>query len=296
MPGGKGTLVGGDGYMFNKKATPEQIKAGLKWLDYKFLTPGKGSSCDYARAKPRTTHRSACPSRACSPAPPTPRTRQLKKANANVPVENYQAFLDGNQQLEHEAGAASTAQQIYAVLDGAVSAVLTKKDADIDQLLKDAEPRSTASWPGADADEDHVPARSARGDAARRHGAVPRGRPPGGPRAAARSAGRSPTRPRAYAFLIGGLLCFALFSWYPMIRAVVIAFQKYTPGSDPQWVGTANFTRVFHDPEFRRPGATRSPSPCSPCSSASRCRSSWPSSSTNSATPRRTSGSWSTCR
>lgn len=55
---------------------------------------------------------------------------------------------------------------------------------------------------------------------------------------------------RAYAFLIGGLLCFALFSWYPAIRAVVIAFQKYTPGAEAEWVGTENFTRVFHDPEF----------------------------------------------
>jgi multiple sugar transport system permease protein len=55
---------------------------------------------------------------------------------------------------------------------------------------------------------------------------------------------------RAYAFLIGGVLCFALFSWYPAIRAVVIAFQKYTPGSSPEWVGTDNFTRVWHDPEF----------------------------------------------
>ncbi|MBV2355358.1 sugar ABC transporter permease [Streptomyces sp. J2-1] len=54
----------------------------------------------------------------------------------------------------------------------------------------------------------------------------------------------------AYAFLLGGLLCFALFSWYPAVRAVVIAFQKYTPGSPPQWAGTANFTRVLHDPEF----------------------------------------------
>ncbi|MFI1480162.1 carbohydrate ABC transporter permease [Streptomyces sp. NPDC020747] len=54
----------------------------------------------------------------------------------------------------------------------------------------------------------------------------------------------------AYAFLLGGLLCFALFSWYPAIRAVVIAFQKYTPGAEPEWVGTANFTRVFADPEF----------------------------------------------
>ncbi|MFF0461943.1 carbohydrate ABC transporter permease [Streptomyces mexicanus] len=55
---------------------------------------------------------------------------------------------------------------------------------------------------------------------------------------------------RAYAFLLGGLVCFALFSWYPAIRAVVIAFQKYTPGNPPEWVGTANFTRVLHDPEF----------------------------------------------
>jgi multiple sugar transport system permease protein len=55
---------------------------------------------------------------------------------------------------------------------------------------------------------------------------------------------------RAWAFLLGGLICFALFSWYPAIRAVVIAFQKYTPGNPPEWVGTANFTRVLHDPEF----------------------------------------------
>ncbi|MFI1206287.1 carbohydrate ABC transporter permease [Streptomyces sp. NPDC020802] len=55
---------------------------------------------------------------------------------------------------------------------------------------------------------------------------------------------------RAYAFLLGGLLCFALFSWYPAVRAVVIAFQEYTPGADPEWVGTDNFTRVLQDPEF----------------------------------------------
>jgi multiple sugar transport system permease protein len=55
---------------------------------------------------------------------------------------------------------------------------------------------------------------------------------------------------RAHGFLLGGLLCFALFSWYPALRAIVIAFQKYTPGSSPEWVGTDNFSRVWHDPEF----------------------------------------------
>ncbi|SEE24245.1 carbohydrate ABC transporter membrane protein 1, CUT1 family [Streptomyces misionensis] len=70
------------------------------------------------------------------------------------------------------------------------------------------------------------------------------------PQARKRGRHRLLDQARAYAFLLGGLLCFALFSWYPAIRAVVIAFQKYTPGSPPQWVGTANFTRVLHDPEF----------------------------------------------
>lgn len=70
--------------------------------------------------------------------------------------------------------------------------------------------------------------------------------PPAGDRRRRRLADQG----RAYAFLLGGLICFALFSWYPAIRAVVIAFQKYTPGADPEWVGTANFTRVVRDPEF----------------------------------------------
>ncbi|WP_440555888.1 carbohydrate ABC transporter permease [Streptomyces sp. SCPE 10] len=73
---------------------------------------------------------------------------------------------------------------------------------------------------------------------------------PAPPAAGGRRRHRLIDQARAYAFLLGGLLCFALFSWYPAIRAVVIAFQKYTPGSPPQWVGTANFTRVLHDPEF----------------------------------------------
>ncbi|MEV5349832.1 carbohydrate ABC transporter permease [Streptomyces achromogenes] len=74
--------------------------------------------------------------------------------------------------------------------------------------------------------------------------------PPPTPAPAGRRRRRLADQARAYGFLLGGLLCFALFSWYPAIRAVVISFQKYTPGSPPEWAGTANFTRVLHDPEF----------------------------------------------
>ncbi|MFC9281973.1 ABC transporter substrate-binding protein [Streptomyces collinus] len=136
MPGGKGTLIGGDGYMFNKKDTPAQIRAGLKWLDHMFLTPGKGFLGDYARAKKNDAPVGLPEPRLFTGAADA-KDQQVKKANANVPVENYQAFLDGNQQLQMKIEPPN-AQQIYSVLDSVVSAVLTKKDADIDQLLKEA--------------------------------------------------------------------------------------------------------------------------------------------------------------
>jgi multiple sugar transport system substrate-binding protein len=136
MPGGKGTLIGGDGYMVNKKASPDQIRAGLKWLDHMFLTPGDGFLGDYARAK-KADAPVGLPEPRLFTGAADAKDQQVKKANANVPVENYQAFLDGNQSLTMKIEPPN-AQQIYSVLDSAVSAVLTKEDADIDQLLRDA--------------------------------------------------------------------------------------------------------------------------------------------------------------
>ncbi|MFJ7414042.1 ABC transporter substrate-binding protein [Streptomyces sp. NPDC098077] len=137
MPGGKGTLMGGDGYMFNKKATPEQIEAGLKWLEWTFLTPGQGFMNDYARAAEDKSPVGLPEPRLFTGATDA-KDQELKKASANVPVENYRAFIDGGQQLDMKLEP-KHGQQIYAVLDSAVSAVLTKKDADIDALLKDAQ-------------------------------------------------------------------------------------------------------------------------------------------------------------
>ncbi|MFI9820621.1 ABC transporter substrate-binding protein [Streptomyces sp. NPDC052013] len=136
MPGGNATLIGGDGYMFSKKASPAQIRAGLKWLDHMFLTPGDGFLGDYARAAKNDAPVGLPEPRLFTGAADA-KDQQVKKAHANVPVENYQAFLDGNENLEMKIEPPH-AQQLYSVLDGVVSAVLTKQDADIDRLLKDA--------------------------------------------------------------------------------------------------------------------------------------------------------------
>ncbi|AEV87722.1 ABC transporter permease [Actinoplanes sp. SE50] len=52
-----------------------------------------------------------------------------------------------------------------------------------------------------------------------------------------------------YVFLIGAILCFALFTWYPMIRGIIMSFQKTRRGVTT-WVGFDNYTRIIADPSF----------------------------------------------
>ncbi|GLW49443.1 sugar ABC transporter permease [Streptomyces sp. NBRC 14336] len=53
----------------------------------------------------------------------------------------------------------------------------------------------------------------------------------------------------AHGFLIGAVLCFAFFSWYPMVREFFLAFQK-TEAGETTWVGLDNLQTVFNDPAF----------------------------------------------
>ena len=53
----------------------------------------------------------------------------------------------------------------------------------------------------------------------------------------------------AHGFLIGAVLCFAFFSWYPMAREIIMSFQKTHLGVTT-WAGWQNYSRIFHDPTF----------------------------------------------
>jgi multiple sugar transport system permease protein len=49
-------------------------------------------------------------------------------------------------------------------------------------------------------------------------------------------------------FLLPTLLIFGIFSWYPIVRTVVMSFQHTNLVEPAQWVGWANYSTVFHDP------------------------------------------------
>ncbi|RCG32797.1 sugar ABC transporter permease [Sphaerisporangium album] len=54
----------------------------------------------------------------------------------------------------------------------------------------------------------------------------------------------------AYGFLCAALICFAFFSWYPMVREFLLSFQKTNFVGPPEWVGLDNFRTVIDDSAF----------------------------------------------
>lgn len=54
----------------------------------------------------------------------------------------------------------------------------------------------------------------------------------------------------AWSFLAAGVACFALFSWYPLVRGIVLSFQQVNFVTDAVWVGWDNFRALFDDPLF----------------------------------------------
>lgn len=53
-----------------------------------------------------------------------------------------------------------------------------------------------------------------------------------------------------YLFMLGAVLCFLLFSWYPMIREVIMSFEKTNFAGQTKWVGFQNYRHIFADPSF----------------------------------------------
>jgi multiple sugar transport system substrate-binding protein len=138
MPEGKGTLGGGDGYMFKAGIGPEKIKAGLTWLAFKNINPDRAEEVA-ERAK---SHNEPVglpqPNIWVTGSASEQKKLAADKKNLNVPLENFAPFSAAVQQIPLQLEP-PLAQQVYAVLDVPMQKVLTDRNANIDQLLAAAE-------------------------------------------------------------------------------------------------------------------------------------------------------------
>jgi multiple sugar transport system substrate-binding protein len=145
IPDGKGTLGGGEGYMFKAGLSPEKIRAGLKWLTFWF------TSAERYAAENKWASETKQPVGLPEPAIFTGAAAQTQaaadKQYANVPQANYAPFLAslGSIPVKLEP---PNAQQLYATLDVAMQKVLTDRNADVDKLLADAETQANSILAG----------------------------------------------------------------------------------------------------------------------------------------------------
>jgi multiple sugar transport system permease protein len=54
----------------------------------------------------------------------------------------------------------------------------------------------------------------------------------------------------SFVFLLPMLVVFGLFSWFPIVRSIVMSFQQTNLVTPPTWVGLDNFATVLADPLF----------------------------------------------
>jgi multiple sugar transport system substrate-binding protein len=142
FPEAKASLSGGEAYMINPKATPEQAKAGMAWIDFRFNTVGRGRF-DFARGK-ADGNPVGVPDNDVYGDSPTGKALQAERVkNATLPVANYEPYVRAAATIPPKAEPVH-AQELYAILDVVMSGVLSREGADIDQLLTDATTKADA--------------------------------------------------------------------------------------------------------------------------------------------------------
>jgi ABC-type glycerol-3-phosphate transport system substrate-binding protein len=128
-----GSLSGGNDYMFAKRDTAAQIKAGIKFLDFEDLTPGSGQF-NFARTKADGLP-VGFPEPQLFSGATQQRNQKLMNASATINTSYYSTFTNAN---EKGMGEPADAQAVYKTLDPVMLAVLTDPSANISQLLATA--------------------------------------------------------------------------------------------------------------------------------------------------------------
>jgi len=127
------SLSGGNDYMFAKSDSPAQIKAGIKFINFEDLTPGKGQF-NFARIK-ADGQPVGFPEPELFQGATGDQINTLRTKYGTVNTSYYAPFVKAN---ENGVGEPLDAQAVYHSLDPVMLAVLTEPNANIPALLKTA--------------------------------------------------------------------------------------------------------------------------------------------------------------
>jgi ABC-type glycerol-3-phosphate transport system substrate-binding protein len=127
-----GSLGGGNAYIFAKHDTPAQIRAGIKFIDFEDLTPGQGTTFNYARQK-ADGQPVGFDEPSLFDGAAEAQVQALRDKYSTINQSYYQSYVSAN---ETSDGEPFDAQAVYKTLDPMMLAVLTEPNVDIPALLK----------------------------------------------------------------------------------------------------------------------------------------------------------------
>lgn len=143
---GLGALGGGTLSVVRPDATDAQTDAVMTWLEAQYLDVFYDLDAAATQAEAQAADGNPVPGTFYSIVDQATYAKYFAAIEpfANVPISNVQSYIDATQTLPVVGEPTVEAQQIYAILDSVVQAVLTREDANIDQLLADAQSRAEA--------------------------------------------------------------------------------------------------------------------------------------------------------
>ena len=138
---GLGALGGGAIQWYNPKATPNELAAALKWTEYYSLDRyvNEEAAVEWAETRAADGKPVGYPEVPLFGEEAYDTYLGWIEPYMNVDRDNFTAYFDSLSVLPIVPEPAVKAQELYAALDPLVQAVFTREDADIDQLLADAE-------------------------------------------------------------------------------------------------------------------------------------------------------------
>jgi ABC-type glycerol-3-phosphate transport system substrate-binding protein len=139
--GGNATQLGGTVLMVTAKASQAQTAAAVKWILYEYVEPYYDPQAAVAHDKilaadPKNLI--GIPAVAAFSDAVQQKVDAAVKPYVNVPLSNFQPYVEGDAKLDLKPEPPAAAQNLYAALDPVVQAVLTQKNADPAALLQQA--------------------------------------------------------------------------------------------------------------------------------------------------------------
>ncbi|TDD72677.1 extracellular solute-binding protein [Jiangella aurantiaca] len=141
------TLLSGAVMMVSPKASDEQRAAAVKWIDFNYLRSkhdadiaGEGAAAQAADGLPV-----GIPKVPFYGDEVVAAVLAAESGHVNVPLENFQPFVDRLEGQEFVPEPRVAAQEVYGALDSALQAVLTQQDADPAAELAAADDKARAA-------------------------------------------------------------------------------------------------------------------------------------------------------